>query len=562
VFFIPADAETRDLTAGGFHAQAPDCAPYLGFPHGGSPACNRVLVSATGKTSVAVPPGRFLLYATSGPFSTLARCREKVTRGEVINVRAGRLETVDCTIHKLPTLLPPDTLSADLHVHGAASFDSSIPNVDRVLAFAAAGIDVIAATDHEVVGDYSEAMTALGLNGRIAVMNGLETTGHIPYLKVPGATIPRVIGHWNFWPLKYRPDLPRRGAPWDEQMEPGLLFETMGPAFASNVHVRQLNHPWAVAQFGRDLGFPRAIGMNLNEPLRANDDGSAQALWNRTPAGGKANNSYDTQEVMNGTPNELFLQYRAFWFYLNNLGEFHPGTANSDSHSLTDSVLGTPRNVVFTDTVPATFNQDAFNLAVKEGRSFGTNGPVIEATLEDSGTAAGGPSVTARTPSSSAQLHIVVRAAPWVPVSEVRVIVNGRVARTLTGLPVPAEPFGKADLLRLDTRIPLAELLTGGKDGWLVVEAGSPLPLVADLDGDGMPDTTDNNGDGVADKNDVEKGEASGPLKDPPVPTDPTDPLFHFSAVVPGGQPCAFTNPFVIDWAGDGFQAPGIRGVP
>ena len=55
--------------------------------------------------------------------------------------------------------MPRGALSGDFHVHGAASYDSSIPDQDRVFSFLAAGVDVIVATDHDVVTSYDETIT-------------------------------------------------------------------------------------------------------------------------------------------------------------------------------------------------------------------------------------------------------------------------------------------------------------------------------------------------------------------------------------------------------------------
>ena len=49
-----------------------------------------------------------------------------------------------------------------------------------------------------------------------------------------------------------------------------------------------------------------------------------------------------------------------------------------------------------------------------------------------------------------------------------------------------------------------------------------------------------------------------GPLKEPDAPQDRTSALYLYRTVVPGGYPTAFTNPLVIDRAGDGFEAPGL----
>src|SRR5205814_3436345 len=98
---------------------------------------------------------------------------------------------------------------------------------------------------------------------------------------------------------------------------------------------------------------------------------------------------------------------------------------------------------------------------------------------------------------------VAVAAAPWIPVTEVRFVVNGRVVRT-----VPVPLGDTADLAGMDHHteitVPLVELLEGRPgDAWLLVEAGLPIPVTADLDHDGMPDTMDNNHDGVIDGRDV-----------------------------------------------------------
>src|SRR5687767_8674988 len=113
---------------------------------GGSPACNRLLVGGT--AIFEAPPGRYDVYATAGPFVSLAR--------QTIDAVAGRTATVGLSLSSLP-IKPRGALSADLHVHGGASFDSSIPDRDRVRAFLAASIDVVVATDHDVIHDYADA---------------------------------------------------------------------------------------------------------------------------------------------------------------------------------------------------------------------------------------------------------------------------------------------------------------------------------------------------------------------------------------------------------------------
>ena len=555
IFVIPADEATKTAVSGTLFGQFGTCSPWLGPPPGASPACNRILVHA-GTASAEIPLGNFHFYAFHGPFWTLAR--------QTVNLDTTS-RTLSFALTKLP-LQPAGAVSADLHVHGAASFDSSIPDFDRVLSFAASDLDVIISTDHDVIHDYTEIVAQLGLTAKMTTVTGTETTGHIPWLKVPGYIYPLVIGHYNFWPLKFDPSLPYNGAPADELIEPGELFDRAKPLFTAT-SVIELNHPWASAEFGRDLGFPRAIFLDCSKDLPTSDDGSTSGVYVRSPRGGFHNHDHDAQEVMNGSQNDTLLPYRAFWFYTLNQGQLKTGTANSDSHSLTDNTVGMPRNVVWANTTGGPgFEIDKFNAAVKAGRVLGTNGPVIEATLSAM-TGTRDFSMEPVKPRADSAITVKVSAAPWLPIDEIRFVVNGQVVKTITGLTQPADAFGTDGLVRYQGTVQLSELLTGVTgDAWVVVEAGRALLLAGDLGGglnntrDGIPDTTDNNGDGVVNDADIGTDLSVGPLANPTEPL-PTDPAFHFAKITDNGYPYAYTNPFLIDVNGNGsFDAPGVKG--
>ena len=113
---------------------------------------------------------------------------------------------------------------------------------------------------------------------------------------------------------------------------------------------------------------------------------------------------------MNGTDNESLLAYRAYWFYLLNQGIIRAGTANSDSHSLVDNVLGTPRNIVVDrlSAWPAS-TRSRSTREVRAGHMVGTNGPVIEiATTDASGGHASALGRRRSSPASDGMLSIHV----------------------------------------------------------------------------------------------------------------------------------------------------------
>jgi hypothetical protein len=513
----------------------------LGPPDGGSPACNRALV-INGSVELAVPPGRYYVYATRGPFASIDRA--------YVNLAPGASLPITLQVGSLASqLLPTGVVSGDFHVHGGASFDSSIPDRERVVSFLATGIDVIIATDHNVVTDYLSTLATLGATNSIVVIPGVEQTPNILWYYVPGDTFPKTLGHFNFWPLV--PDFlqTRNGAPWPELREPGQLMDDMEAMFlnpttgAPTTGVRQLNHPYLLAKLGRDQGYAQAIGYDPTTPIPATPtDGfsfAANALA-RAPGGHHRNIDWDVEEVMTGASRADWLRYRALWFSLLNQGFKRVGTANSDSHSLSNERIGYPRNLVWGGHDQGTFNFDTFDADVRAGHVEGTNGPVLDVTIDDGEKKIYRPDMAPITVSPTATLKISVAAVPWIPVTEARVFVNGVLAHTidLSSLFPSSDPFG-THVSSGAVSLQLATLLPAKGDAWLVVEAGLHQETPADSDGDGLPDLLD----------------ADLPVR----PGDPTDPLFNLQAIAPGVWPTAFSNPFFLDLDGGGWTAPGLQ---
>ena len=176
---------------------------------------------------------------------------------------------------------------------------------------------------------------------------------------------------------------------------------------------------------------------------------------------------------MTGASRADWLRYRALWFSLLNQGFKRAGTANSDSHSLSNERIGYPRNLVWGGHDQGTFDFDSFDADVRAGHLEGTNGPVIDVTIDDGATKIYRPDMAPITVSATATLKISVAAAPWIPVTEARVFVNGALVHTfdLSSLFPSGDPFGTR-VSSGTVSLQLATLLPAKGDAWLVVEAG------------------------------------------------------------------------------------------
>jgi hypothetical protein len=525
---IPFDAPAASAPGPSLYGQFPGCDPMLGPPHGGSPACNRALTT-NGAFDLLVPAGHYYVYATRGPFASLDR--REITLGP------GDEAAISLLTQAIPNMVPAGTLSGDFHVHGGASYDSSIPDQDRVMSFLSSGVDVIVATDHDVVSSYADTLATLGVGDQLIVIPGVEQTPNILWFDVPGQEFPKTLGHFNFWPLAVDDLAPRNGSPWDELREPGQMMDDMESHFVG-AGVRQMNHPWSETKLGRDQGFLRALGM---DPRRLLTDPSnfAGTVLLRTPGKTKRNIDFDVQEVMTGASRRDWLRYRTLWFSLLDQGYLRAGAANSDSHTLSIERVGYPRNLVFGGHSRAAFDRERFDADVRAGHMIGTNGPVLDATIDDASGALQRPSLTAPfVPGKAPVLTVAVTAAPWIPVTEIRVFVNGALAKTVD----VSSSFASAkhfDAVAPSVRVavPLdATILPERGDAWIVVEAGLHQDLPPDTDGDGLPDLAD----------------ADLPTR----PASATDSRFDLEAVAPGVWPTAFTNPFLLDLDGGGWKAP------
>jgi hypothetical protein len=287
------------------------------------------------------------------------------------------------------------------------------------------------------------------------VIQGVEVTS-----SAPSEAAPWTLGHHNAWPIPYRRFLPHRGAPPSQLPSVADLYASLRGEFGARVV--QLNHP-----LGRGPGLERGsflshLGVagepyDPELPLEAEPNRLllAPAADGRTRA-----IDFDAIEVMNGRDFDQYLRTREVWYSLLRQGLRRTATGNSDSHG-PDEIAAYPRNYVLVDRRAGAAELDR---ALVAGRSFFTTGPLLLRFLANGA----GLGETTAAPGGRVRVEIAVAAAPWVPLDEVRLLVDGRVVRRFRDVAGPAEASGAV-------RFERAQELLLRRDAFLTLEAGASL---------------------------------------------------------------------------------------
>ena len=514
-------------------------------PEGDARGQGNVVYTTTGGGAVLLRPGTYEVWASRGMEYGIDR--------EEVTVTAGGETEVDFSLKRV--LKARNALSADFHVHSVRSFDSSTPLEDRVASFAAEGVEVMVSTEHDKHVDYQPIVDDLALTPLLRAIPGVEVTGSVPN----PPTFPNSIGHINAWPMPVLPDERRDGSIDDEFVAPNWAYTRLR-ALGGGDTVIQYNHVRAGVSGLTNIGFFNSIGCGRcanaidttctvdgdcpagpeqsctcvgyqpDRPIDAppNDlllDAGILGPGSTPNPGGVRNIDFDVMEIANGAREGDFpslLAVRRDWFSLLAQDVRKFGTAVSDSHRATVEHAGWGRTFVLgTGDDPSALDLSAFNAQVRAGAMVMSTGPYVEVTAKGTGRAGAGATIASK---GRVTLSIRVTSPAWIPVDEVRVLVNGAVAQTFDASskpavnPVPADVESSGKTLRFKGKAKVAL----ERDSFIIVEAGVPIP------GDGQP----------------------GPTSPEPLNT-----------VVPGVVPYAATNPIFVDVGDDGYTPPGLPAV-
>jgi len=389
-------------------------------------AYSRVM-SGTGSGAVHVPLGTYDVYVSRGPEWNVFVARKVKVTGKGARVVARLKHVIDTR----------GWLSADFHVHAAPSPDSSVPLEHRILQFVSDGVEMIVATDHNVVTDYEPAIRALDVGRYITSAMGDELTTN-------------GWGHFGAFPLPRSLGGAGHGAV--------LVHGRSAKDFFNDVRV---NAPGAII----DVHHPR-----IDEEVGYFNVGGFDPHQDRASRPGFSFD-FDAVEVLNGYQDPVRRSVDRTiedWYALLNHGHLATATGNSDTHHLTFNLGGYPRNYVrVLDDRPENVQPAEIARAVRGHHAFFTTAPFVRVRVGSAGIGDVAPA-----PGGHARVEIEVQAAPWVAVDRVTLVVNGKEAKKWD-VPVSTEVVRFKE--GFDVSVP--------RDGYLVVRVDGDkimAPIVGD----------------------------------------------------------------------------------
>jgi predicted metal-dependent phosphoesterase TrpH len=356
----------------------------------------QVMIARHGSARSALAPGGYRVLVTHGPEWSISEHDVEVRAGRITEVRAALTKLVEGRQYS----------ACELHMHTTESPDSEITLAERIASLMAEDVHFAVVTDHNVVTDAGAALEAAGIGS----LPGLEVTTWAPE-----------FGHFNVFP--------RTQAPRYSRTNPNELLREVRSAPDSFI---QINHPRLEAHIGYFSlgGYIRELGRMAPEYPLAFD---AVEVWN----------GYDLGSV--ARRDEIFQD----WLALTARGQRISATGGSDAHAIDrPPYVGYPRTYVHVPRERAR-NAREILMALKQGRSFVTNGPLLDVRVHGKGP---GDLVVLSGDNRTISLDVQLDAPTWMGSFEVEVwLGEQRVASELLSDTTPGELSQQATVrLQLD----------------------------------------------------------------------------------------------------------------
>ena len=343
------------------------------------------LVTASGREVKTLPVGEYDVYVSRGLEYTLDHHRIGIEEGKTTYLASTLERAIDTR----------GFISSDFHLHLMFAMR------DGAIVSAAEGIDLLTATDHNILKDYAPYIKELRLER---------------FMKsVVGAEIDTSFGHFNSFPLELNP--------WDDRdyrkaiRTPGeflrLLRQDPGDEIA------QINHPRRRIEPNPTSGY---FDGRLNRETSEFDYPYFET-------------GFDQVEIFNAlvdSPPEhvgrgaVVDQKLKDWYSLLNRGILIAGVGNTDAHRYPQELPGYPRNYVASQTDnPWEIDPAKVVNALKNRASTASFGPFVEFKANGAPV---GSIITDR--DGTVSLSVEVQAAPWIPVDNIEIVSNGKVIET------------------------------------------------------------------------------------------------------------------------------------
>jgi predicted metal-dependent phosphoesterase TrpH len=394
--------------------------------------------------------------------------------GEVdLNAERGRVELA---IPLQRAWIPHGTLAADLHVHAQASTDSTMPNPLRVIAQAAAGIQVIGLSDHNVHGDLDQEIAELGLGDRIESIASNELTSEQIHVGV--------------YPVAVSRGAPAGGGPAPDQLVRATPQQLLAIARAlPGRPIVQLNHP----RFRVTALYDSAKwdGVTWPPPFPIDYD-AVEVIAGYSAANVKGDRRLDDS-------------LRDYMTFLDH-GRLIAPLGNSDTHDFHWVHDGSARTYVFVDDARvAPFDEAGFVAAIRARRVLATTGPWldIEVMAARDATPRVGPGGVVRA-AGRVWVEVALAQAAFVRSERIRIFVGtprGPQLAQLIEVPAGARTHrwagavevGPADTWLViaadgDHALPLEQTGSYQRDKWGhdgITPFAIAGPILIDVDGDG-----------------------------------------------------------------------------
>ena len=346
-----------------------------------------------------IPAGAYRVIASRGPEYRLTEARLMLPTHSSMQLD---IDAPRRAIQRGPWL------TADLHVHTGYSFDSSLPADAQIRAFVASGADLLFATEHNRIVDYSDRIEKLGLSDAVQLVVGSEISG-----MARSEQAPFTIGHSNMFPLTVDDTLYAGGLPRVEGRRLRELIAEMKERWPGAL--LQLNHPRSPDPADADLAFFTHLsqGAALDWALPLDDPNNAPLL-EVDPVSGLRDIDFDALEVLNGSDFDTYEETRDDWLALLRHGFRHTATASSDSHDLNNAV-GLPRTYIYwSEPLQLPVDPQEVSQRIAAGSVVASSGPMVSVNLE--GALPGETFI-----GEEGVLRVQISAADWVGAERLRI---------------------------------------------------------------------------------------------------------------------------------------------